>query len=347
MDWRTRESEQSDAVTPQAPPDPSGTLLFSTDTWARFAFAVLLWGISIAIRFTAWRQPAFHKRLGEANLIAQIKAKSSNMGRHFVFRDGAFTSHAGLRADADVTMLFKTAGLAVRLLTAPDNHLAFINAAKMFAVELDGSDAMGCWFTETLGIMRTVWWKYGTDVGNGEQRYVNNTNGGPVFVYVKNGKIVRLTPIDFDDHDAPSWTIRARGRTFTPPRKTSLNPHGLASKSLVYSKDRLLHPLKRVDFDPQGERNCANRGVSGYEQISWDEALTIVAAEIERVKRVHGHGAILSSHSSHHTWGNIGYYLSANFRFMNAIGHTKMVINPDSWEGWYWGAMHHYGVQHA
>ena len=28
---------------------------------------------------------------------------------------------------------------------------------------------------------------------------------------------------------------------------------------------------------------------------------------------------------------------------MNTIGHTKMVINPDSWEGWYWGAMHHYG----
>ncbi len=31
------------------------------------------------------------------------------------------------------------------------------------------------------------------------------------------------------------------------------------------------------------------------------------------------------------------------FRFANAIGHTKVNHNPDSWEGWYWGAMHHWG----
>jgi len=163
-------------------------------------------------------------------------------------------------------------------------------------------------------------------------------------VYVKNGKIVRITPIEFDDaEDAPSWSVTARGQTFTPPRRTTIAPHALASKSVVYSKDRLLYPLKRVDFDPNGNRNCANRGKSGYERISWDEALDIVSTEIKRVRREHGKGAILSSHSSHHTWGNVGYYISSNFRFMNTIGHTKMVINPDSWEGWYWGAMHHYG----
>jgi len=194
-----------------------------------------------------------------------------------------------------------------------------------------------------LRMIQTVAWSYGTPGVDGEKRYVNNTNGGPVFVYVKNGKIVRITPIEFDDEDAPSWSVTARGQTFTPPRRTTVAPHALASKSVVYSKDRLLYPLKRVDFDPNGNRNCANRGKSGYERISWDEALDIVSTEIKRVRREHGKGAILSSHSSHHTWGNVGYYISSNFRFMNTIGHTKMVINPDSWEGWYWGAMHHYG----
>jgi trimethylamine-N-oxide reductase (cytochrome c) len=101
--------------------------------------------------------------------------------------------------------------------------------------------------------------------------------------------------------------------------------------------------MKRVDFDPNGKRNPQNRGKSGYVRISWDEALDMVANEIKRVRREHGHGAIFSSHSSHHTWGNIGYYLSASMRFMNAIGYTKMVLNPDSWEGWFWGAAHHYG----
>ena len=49
------------------------------------------------------------------------------------------------------------------------------------------------------------------------------------------------------------------------------------------------------------------------------------------------------SHGSHHTWGNIGYYLSALFRFTNAVGMTRVHHNPDSWEGWYWGAVHHWG----
>ncbi|MDP7162889.1 MAG: molybdopterin-dependent oxidoreductase, partial [Phycisphaerae bacterium] len=76
---------------------------------------------------------------------------------------------------------------------------------------------------------------------------------------------------------------------------------------------------------------------------SWDEALDIVAGEIKRVKRDFGPGAILSVNSAHHTWGNIGYYLSANYRFMNAVGHTPSPFSPISWEGWYWGAMHHFG----
>jgi trimethylamine-N-oxide reductase (cytochrome c) len=101
--------------------------------------------------------------------------------------------------------------------------------------------------------------------------------------------------------------------------------------------------MKRVDFDPNGERNCQNRGVSGYERISWDEATDIVANEIKRVKRDHGPGAILNGSGSHHTWGVLGYWLSSRMRFFNSIGFTPVVHNPDSWEGWYWGAMHHWG----
>ena len=178
---------------------------------------------------------------------------------------------------------------------------------------------------------------------DGSMRYCNMTNGGPVFVYVKDGKIVRITPIDFDDTDAQPWTIEARGMKFTPPRRTTLAPHGQNYKSMVYSPDRLLHPMKRVDFDPNGERNPQNRGKSGYERISWDEALDIVAAEIKRLKSTYGPGVMAVSHGSHHTWGNIGYYLSALHRFKNAVGHTAVHHNPDSWEGWYWGAVHHWG----
>jgi trimethylamine-N-oxide reductase (cytochrome c) len=206
-----------------------------------------------------------------------------------------------------------------------------------------GPDEQSNWLTEVILEAGRVGWRWGTDVGHGEIRYTNHTNGGPVFVYTKDGKIVRLTPIDFTDDDAGTWTIEARGQKFSPPRKTSLAPHGLASKSLIYSKDRLLYPMKRVDFDPNGARNCDQRGLSGYERISWDEALDIVASEIKRMNREHGPGAILAVRSSHHTWGNVGYYISAYVRFTNIIGASTTMLNPDSWEGWYWGAMHHYG----
>jgi len=87
-----------------------------------------------------------------------------------------------------------------------------------------------------------------------ETRFTNGTTGGPVFVYVKDGRIVRVTPIEFDEKDAASWAIKARGKTFSPPRNTTLSPYSFAYKSMVYSPKRNLYPMKRVDFDPTGKR---------------------------------------------------------------------------------------------
>src|SRR5450756_3147177 len=88
-------------------------------------------------------------------------------------------------------------------------------------------------------MMLTAGTRYGVDLGGGVTRYTNNTNGGPVFVDVKDGKILRITPIEFDDTDARPWTIEARGRTFTPPRKTTMSSHSLAWNCLLYTSDRI------------------------------------------------------------------------------------------------------------
>jgi anaerobic selenocysteine-containing dehydrogenase len=178
------------------------------------------------------------------------------------------------------------------------------------------------------------------------EKLTNGTTGGPVFVYVKDGRIIRITPMEFDSDDAPSWVIEARGRKFSPPRKTTIAPYSLAWRSMIYSPKRLLYPLKRVDFDPNGKRNCAKRGESKYERISWKEAIDIVTSEVKRIKREFGPAAILSTSSSHHLWGNIGYRLSAYLRFMNLVGFTYADHNTDSWEGWFWGGLHHWGFSH-
>lgn len=175
------------------------------------------------------------------------------------------------------------------------------------------------------------------------KRLTNSTTGGPVFVDVEDGKIVRITPMELSDDDAASWVIDARGKKFSPPRKTTIAPYTAAVKSSVYSDKRILTPLKRVDFDPKGERNCEKRGQSGYEPISWDEALDIVCGEITRIKREFGPSAIFYGNSSHQLWGNIGYRFSNFNRFRSVIGGSIMENNPDSWEGWYWGAMHSWG----
>jgi molybdopterin guanine dinucleotide-containing S/N-oxide reductase-like protein len=125
-----------------------------------------------------------------------------------------------------------------------------------------------------------------------------------------------------------------------------MSPWTVAHRSTIYSPKRILTPLKRVDFDPNGERNCQNRGVSGYEPIGWDEALDLVADEMMRVKRELGPGGILSTPGSHHMWGNVGYRFSAYYRFMDLVGMTYAEHNPDSWEGWHWGAMHMWGFSH-
>ncbi|MDR0875744.1 MAG: molybdopterin-dependent oxidoreductase, partial [Clostridiales Family XIII bacterium] len=188
-------------------------------------------------------------------------------------------------------------------------------------------------------------------------RKANSSTGGPVFVDVDveanegKGQIVRVYPIDFSEDDPVAWEIEARGRTYTPPRKATYTCYTAGFKAMVDSDRRIKYPLRRIGFDVNGERSIEKRGTweggdplyPGYERISWDEATDIVANEMMRIKREYGPGAIVAEPSSHHMWGNVGYRHSALFRFMNFAGITYADHNPDSWEGWHWGAAHSWG----
>jgi trimethylamine-N-oxide reductase (cytochrome c) len=318
-------------------------LLAKSEALSNLIFSLVLLAMKMRFGSTARKFPFFKARLKEKTLTVQFKLKDNSRGRYFTIRDGRLISGSGIHAAPDVTVIFGNARVALDMLVPPRDQLATINAMKNFHLGLEGPDELSSWWMETLSLMLNAGTRYGTDMGKGVMRYTSNTNGGPVFVYVKDGKILRITPIEFDDKDAKSWTISARGKKFTPPRQTTISPYTLVFKSMIYSPDRLLYPMKRVDFDPNGKRNCENRGTSEYVRISWEEALDIVAGEIKRVKKTYGPGAILNGSGSHHLWGNLGYWLSARLRFFNNIGWTPVAHNPDSWEGWYWGATHHWG----
>ena len=304
--------------------------------------AVILWGIPQAMRACALAYPKFARRLKERDCIAQFQLKDKPKGRWVQVKNGEISTGNGIHSNPDFTIFFKNAKIAASFLTPPFDQLERIDAAKNFKLTMEGPDELVVWFMHLLGSMESYTWSVGTDMGNGVTRYTNGTNGGPIFVYVKDGKIIRTTPMDLDEDDAGSFTINARGKSLKPPRKTTLAAHGACQKSMVYSKNRILKPMRRVDFDPNGERNIQNRGKSEFVEISWEEATDIVSQEIKRCKAV-GPGAIAVANGSHHQWGNLGHYLSAFNRFWNLIGVTKLVHNPDSWEGFFWGAMHHWG----
>lgn len=152
---------------------------------------------------------------------------------------------------------------------------------------------------------------------------------------MRDGKITCIRPIVFDEQDGPSWTIEARGRKFSPPRKVTLAPFTVAEREGVYSENRIKYPLKRVDFNSDGGRHPENRGKSSYERISWDEAMGIVAAEMKRLRAAYGPAAITAITSSHTKWGLLTYRMGAFGRFFNMLDYTSIFDKPDSWEGWH------------
>ncbi len=92
--------------------------------------------------------------------------------------------------------------------------------------------------------------------------------------WVKDGTIVRITTDDRPDIVAdPQLRACPRGRSY---------------RRRVYSPDRLKYPMKRV-----GER-----GEGKFERISWDEAATLIANEMQRVKAQYGPSAFFNHYGS-------------------------------------------------
>lgn len=168
-------------------------------------------------------------------------------------------------------------------------------------------------------------------------------------VDVKDGKIARIRPVHFEEEytedEINPWKIEVRGHTLTSGMTTTISPMALAYKKRIYSPNRVPYPLKRVDWNPDGERNPHNRGISEYERISWDEATQICADEIRRIIDQYGNYSILCQGDGHGETKVIHASHGCNTRLMGLMGgFTLQARQPDSWEGWYWGAKHMWGM---
>lgn len=168
---------------------------------------------------------------------------------------------------------------------------------------------------------------------------------------VVNGKLIRIRPLHYDwqyepkDFNYGSAEIEVKGQVFQPPLKSMTSYLAQGYKKRIYSPNRVRYPLKRVDWSP-AEPNAQTRGISGYARITWDEAISTLVGELKRISATYGpsailtqaegHSAVKSLHGGAHFWVD---YL-ATF-----TGYTRQTRNPDSWEGWWWGAKHAWGME--
>jgi anaerobic dimethyl sulfoxide reductase subunit A len=123
--------------------------------------------------------------------------------------------------------------------------------------------------------------------------------------HVRDGVITRLDADDAPDTLAsPQLRACARGRAYLRRQ---------------YHPDRLLYPLRRV----------GPRGSGRFERISWDEALSTVAGELERVRATYGNGALFIPYGT-------GSYSQLNgsqtaHRLLNLYGGCLGYYNNYSW----------------
>ena len=122
-------------------------------------------------------------------------------------------------------------------------------------------------------------------------------------VHVRDGVITRT---ETDDGEEPQLRACMRGR---------------ALRQRVYSKDRILYPMRRV----------GNRGEGKFERISWDEALDTVAAEIKRVRETYGSLSLM--------YLSLGGDLSL---LHTAMTMGKVLAMSGGYTGW-WGATSYHG----
>ncbi len=126
--------------------------------------------------------------------------------------------------------------------------------------------------------------------------------------YVVEGRVLAVKSDDThpDSPETPQMRACARGR---------------AQQGQVFGPDRLRYPMKRRNWEPGGGRREL-RGEDEWERISWDEALDLTAAELERIMAEHGNESVLE----------LGSTLR---RLFTALGGAVTNWGSTSWGTWY------------
>lgn len=129
---------------------------------------------------------------------------------------------------------------------------------------------------------------------------LTSTHWGVYEVEVAGGRVTRLKPFAHDPDPSPI---------------------GNSMPAALTSPSRILRAAIRKSYLDHGPgARTEGRGAEPFVEVSWNEALDLVAAELKRVKTQYGNEAIFAGS---YGWGSAGRFHHAQsqvHRFMNAIG---------------------------
>ena len=127
----------------------------------------------------------------------------------------------------------------------------------------------------------------------------NHSHWGSFFAEVENGRVVGVRPFERDPDPSPLIE---------------------AIPAAVHSKTRVAQPVVREGWLKNGPASREGRGREPFVPVSWDRALDLIAGELSRVKRDHGHAAIMAGSQG---WGSAGIFHEPRpqlRRFMGIFG---------------------------
>ena len=158
-----------------------------------------------------------------------------------------------------------------------------------------------------------------------ERVFASADNEGLINVHVEDGRIVRVSSLDYPNNMASPMALNWHHRT--------------------YAADRILYPMVRVDWKPGGGGNRATRGVPHYRRVSWNEALDLVAGELKRVKTQYGNEGIFGGMiGGWSTTGLLNTKTGQLGRFLEPVRRVHQPHRQQELRCWQWAAPYSWGV---
>ena len=162
----------------------------------RLVLRIVLRALGPMLNGAAKKHPHFRSTLARHDAVIQIQLRDGSISRHFTVVGGKVSSRAGMADRPQVVMSFKDVATALAVMSPNPDMGKVVHAAKNFKIIVMGPDHLATWWMQALNAMAKAGLQFGTPMPDGTQRYTNLTNGGPLFVYVQGGRIVRVTPIE-------------------------------------------------------------------------------------------------------------------------------------------------------